>query len=201
MDSKVSFLYFYSVYLNGQTQRSSRMVKVANGAEAPAVAPELNRIQSQLEKQEDSLDGFLLYILGLILIDKENFGRARDILLRSVTKYPCNWSAWKALQAGCNDVEVLKNLRLPDHFMSDIFKSQAYVQFQMNEEALQIANDLSRNFPSSDALLLATASAHNQIHNHDEALKVFNELLVQNPFRIEVGVTTIVTRMFCGHIL
>ena len=132
------------------------------------------------------LDGFLLYLLGLISLDKDDLKGARGYLTRSIEKYPCNWSVWKALLSACPAYSDYNELILPDHFMTNFFRAGALVEFQKNEEALAILFGLSQNFPQSDALVLTTATAQNNLQNYDEAQKLFEDLLEQNPNRIQV---------------
>ena len=44
--------------------------------------------------QEPILDGFLLYLYGVVLRDLGNIKHAKLILCESVIAYPLNWSAW-----------------------------------------------------------------------------------------------------------
>jgi hypothetical protein len=58
------------------------------------------------------LDGFGLYLFGIVLQALDNKADARDALIASVSLYPCNWSAWRALEALCTDrAKVRPNFR------------------------------------------------------------------------------------------
>lgn len=184
---EIDFMYYYAFFL--KIQRFKAHKKANQGilpGHAMIVESDMNRIRSELESRMESLDGFLLYVLGLVLIEQSQVERAREILLSSVTKYPCNWSAWKALMLACRDYAGTKSLALPDHFMSDFFQAHMLVDLQHCEEALTIAESLSVDFPHSTATLSVIAMALNHLRNYDEAQVVFGTILTHWPNTIEV---------------
>jgi anaphase-promoting complex subunit 8 len=151
------------------------------------VNSELDGLESELQDlaAAGKADGFLLYLLGLVLADKEKKEDARRVLAAAVTAYPCNWSAWLALQYACGDVSVAGQLSLPDHFMRTFFLASACVDSHHNAEALQHLQALSSEFPRSDAVIQLAALAHYNLQNFDEAQELFEELLQRDPYRIE----------------
>ncbi len=59
------------------------------------------------------------------------------MLAASVSAYPCNWSAWLALQSVCGDVAAVAAAPLPDHFMRRFFLASLAVDTHHNADALQ----------------------------------------------------------------
>lgn len=100
---------------------------------------ELDGLEAQLRGlvAAGQADGFLLYLLGLVLADREKKEEARQVLAASVAAYPCNWSAWLALQSVCGDMAAAGQLALPDHFAARFFLAHACVDTHHNAEALQ----------------------------------------------------------------
>lgn len=184
---EIDFIYYYAFYLKIKRFKANKKAKpgmlVGNLMLAES---DLNQIRSELETRVDSLDGFLLYILGLVLLDQSQLENARDILIKSINKYSCNWSAWKALAAACPDYNVTKSLALPDHFMTVFFEAHVLIDLQHCEQGLRVAQSLSRDFPDSLGTISAMAMAHNHLRNYDVAQEMFEKMLSTWPHMIEV---------------
>lgn len=148
---------------------------------------ELDSLEQELSaaRAGGTADGFLLYLLGLVLLDKQAKDEARAVLAASVAAYPCNWSAWRALQAACPDFAAAAATPLPAHFAARFFHAAVCVETQRNAEGLDALRALSDAFPASQPLLLAAAVAHNNLHNYDEAQGLFEDLLARDPHRVE----------------
>lgn len=189
VSSKTRFLHLYCALLHREKEQAEKRAQPA-GLVAYANRSEeiLDGIESSiLRLGPDGTDGFLLYILGLVYLDKEDKPNARKALAMSVTHYPCNWLAWKSLQTACPDLESASSLSLPDHFMTQFFKASLFVDLQRSSDALTALSVLAERFPSSDALLQGAAMAQNNLHNYEEAQQLFEELLKKDPFRIDVS--------------
>ena len=61
--------------------------------------------------QEPILDGFLLYLYGVVLRDLGNIKHAKLILCESVIAYPLNWSAWLDLALLCPEKQSLIDIQ------------------------------------------------------------------------------------------
>lgn len=94
---------------------------------------------------------------------------ARDMLSESVMRYPCNWSAWKALQQVCHEWEDVISLKLPEHVMRDFFLAIMCLDLHWCNEALSRMDKLSEVFPRSRFLILKAACAHYSSRKMDEA--------------------------------
>ena len=182
----MKFLYYYAFYLRVNRVKANKKAKpgMLRGAMMMADS-DLSHIRTELENQYESLDGFLLYVLGLVLIDQSHLDEARTVLLASVEKYPCNWSAWKALAAACPDYAAVSSMTLPDHFMSRFFEVHVLVEMQHLEKGIEVIQGLMEEFPESQATLTAMALAHSHLRNYDEAQELFEQLLTINPNMIE----------------
>ena len=58
------------------------------------------------------LCAFEAYVYGLVLTQRERKAEARAALAFAANEYPCNWSAWVALQNLCPDAATAAALSL-----------------------------------------------------------------------------------------
>ncbi|GAB4814903.1 hypothetical protein N2152v2_001949 [Parachlorella kessleri] len=182
------FLRSYATYLAGEKRKEEERIEKSTGfANVQVCNAELRGLETELRAlvAAGRADGFLLYLLGLVLSERESKAEARQILAASVTAYPCNWSAWLALQALCPDLGTAGALALPEHFMRRFFQASLCVDLHHNAEALQHLQGLSGEFPSSDCVVHLAALAHYNLQNFDEAQELFEDLLTRDPARIE----------------
>lgn len=68
---------------------------------------------------------------------REQHDQARTVLVRSLQQYPCNWGAWKALEALCPDAATATALCLPRHWMRDLFLASLSLSLHDHAHALQ----------------------------------------------------------------
>jgi anaphase-promoting complex subunit 8 len=182
---KTYFLYYYSHYLSAEKQRAEKRAAPAGLAAWAAKDDYLLYIKAGIEALGTAADGFLLYLLGLVFTELKNESQARGALCQAVTKYPCNWSAWRALQAVCPDQASTASLHLPDHFASLFFSASLWLELQESHEALAVMENLSTDFKDSDVLLRSVALAYNNLQMYDEAQEMFEMLLKRDPHRID----------------
>ena len=183
--SKSRFLYYYSLYLSREKQRAEKRA-VPGGLTAWAANDEyLTTIRQGIEALGDAADGFLLYVLGLALAELKDEEAANRVFVAAVHKYPCNWSAWRGLQAICATQDTAADLSLPDHFASAFFRASLWLELQNSHAALAELELLSKLFQRSDVLVRSVAIAYNNIQMYNEAQEMFEELLSRDPHRID----------------
>jgi anaphase-promoting complex subunit 8 len=186
--AEVAWLYYYSRYLRVQKFKANKNKTQHNEILAGS---ETSQLCSELQSRTESLDAFQLYVLGLTLMDQSNLEDARKVLVESVTRYPCNWSAWKALAASCPDHAAYREIEtiLPQHFMADFFRAHVLVDLQLCEEGLDVLSSSSHaiesDFPDSVAMLSSQALAHSHMRNYDISHDKFQRLLGIHPHIIE----------------
>lgn len=182
---KSKFLRLYSLFLATEKHKSETRSQTSGFGVERARLENLETIDEEIEQDGAQSDGFLYYLQGLVRIEMNNKKGARDSLVQSVIKYPCNWSAWKALKAACPEYSLASSLDLPKHFTAQFFHASLCLDVQRPVEALSTLGELSKIFPNGDSLLLNAALAHNGLQNYDEAQQLFEELLVRDPNRID----------------
>ena len=179
------FLYYYSRYLKLQKLVANKQ-RNAKQTSSLLAGTGLAELRTELEGEEK--DAFLLYVLGMALMDLNNMAGARRALIESVSLYPCNWSAWKALTASSPDIASFREVesQLPKHFMADFFRAHVLVNMQHSEEGLELMDSsLEGDFPESHALISTRAVAHSHMRNYELSNETFQKLLVNNPHTIE----------------
>ena len=180
-DAKSTFLRCYAKYLAGERAREEQTLE----GEGEPKNEELEGIEREI-KACDRPDSFLLYLQGLVLLDKERKSEAKEALVRSVRSYPCNWAAWQALQEVQDADGCAAEGSLPDHWMSNFFAAAVCLENgDENERGLEEYTRLQHLFPKSEYVLAQAATAHYNLRQFDEAQDLFESLHRRSPHRIE----------------
>lgn len=156
---KARFLSYYSQYMSGEKKKIDSMCDVPAD---PLQNESLKLLCSNLRKDHlaGNLDGFGLYIFGVILKKLELTHEAIDVLVESTHKYPMHWGTWLELAALITDKEKLENLLLPDHWMRHFFFGHMYLDLQLLDEGLALYCQLqSAGFEKNGYVLAQIAIA------------------------------------------
>ena len=112
--------------------------------------------------------------------------QAKKVLLQAVQMEPCLWGAWLELAHHISDKTTLERLDLPDHWMKNMFLAHAYVELQLNEQALEIYFGLQAGgLQHSTYLLAQVAIAYHNMREVDAAVGYFQQLSELDPFRLD----------------
>ncbi|XP_014779222.1 cell division cycle protein 23 homolog [Octopus bimaculoides] len=136
------FLYMYSRYLAEEKRRSYNMTDSFTSMTS-VINDDLARVKilkTELSEkhQKKELDGFCLYLYGVVLKKLDLLKEATNVLLESVHKEPLHWGAWQELNTLIPDKETLQSLTLPNHWIKHLFLAHMYSELQHTDEALQI---------------------------------------------------------------
>ncbi|XP_050533495.1 cell division cycle protein 23 homolog [Daktulosphaira vitifoliae] len=182
-----SYLKYYSEYL-----AADGTIKNVGCEATPAMFDDylnnLDEIISNLKtSQADCLkDGYFLYLLGVVYVKLEKYDEAVEILLDSISKKPLNWHAWMQLGDLIVDRVKLSKLDLPNHWMRNFFFCQKYLDLQLNEQMLAVAQYLFNcGFTDSTFLLSRVAVCYHNKRYVETALQKFHELIEIEPYRLE----------------
>jgi len=158
----------------------------AASAAAPVVSTALAPLRQELEGLRPAgLDPHGLFLLGVVLARLERPGEARTALTESVTAWPWNWSAWKALSALIPDLATLQSLALGDHWMVQFFLADVYWELHASAESLAICDQLLTAFPGSAHVQAQMALAHYDERDFDRAQALFEGLRRADPQRLD----------------
>ncbi|VVC29327.1 Hypothetical protein CINCED_3A016590 [Cinara cedri] len=137
-------------------------------------------------KQENKADGYLLYLLGIVSVKLEQYEVAVETLLESIEKVPLNWHAWMQLGDLIVDRIKLSKLELPNHWIKNFFYCQKYLDLQLNEQMLGVAQYLINcGFADSIFLLSRIAVCYHNKRYIEIGIQKFQELIEIEPCRLE----------------
>ncbi|KAG9490592.1 cell division cycle protein 23 homolog isoform X3 [Eleutherodactylus coqui] len=186
---KAYFLYMYSRYLSGEKRKDDETVDSLGPLEKGQVKNEaLRELRVELSKKHKAreLDGFSLYLYGVVLRKLDLVKEALDVFVEATHVLPLHWGTWLELCNLITDKEMLKFLSLPDCWIKEFFLAHIYTEQQLIEEALQKYQSLiDAGFSKSTYIISQIAVAYHNIRDIDKALSIFNELRKQDPYRIE----------------
>lgn len=110
---------------------------------------------------QNSNDGYLLYLEGIVLKKLDIRSKAVSVLQSSIAKTPILWCAWVELASLANEYEALDALQLPKHWMMYFFAAHAFVELKLSEQALEAYTALaSAGFEKSTYITAQMAIAH-----------------------------------------
>ncbi|KAK7111014.1 cell division cycle protein 23 homolog [Littorina saxatilis] len=178
------FLHMYAEFLAEETQRldnASDSIGQANYDNT-----KLRNMKTELSSRHRELDGFGLYIYGVVLKRLDLTKMAVEVLVEAVTKQPLHWGAWQELATLITDREMLVSLALPNHWVRQLFLAHVYLELQLHEEALEIYQTfINTGFHKSSYLVAQVATAYHNMRDVEQAVDAFEELEKMDPFRLE----------------
>lgn len=179
------FLHFYSRYLSDEKKRLDDIVEPITATEKGA-SQDLKDIHVELQRRFGELDGYCLYLYGIVLKRLQLRKQATDVLTAAIRAEPLHWGAWLELASLVTDRDQLAALNLPDHWMKQFFLGHTYLELQLNEEVLKTYDVLRQSgFARSTYLMAQTAIAHHNRRVMDAAIEGFRELQHADPYRLD----------------
>lgn len=159
---KPRFLYFYSRYLSIEKKKIDNMTDT-NCPPDPTKNDALKDLCTELkvEHTENKLDGYCLYLYGVILKKLDLISVALDIFIEAVKQEPILWSAWYELGKIIPDKNVIVEAQLPNHWIKFFFLAHTYLEQLSNDDSLQLYNTLhSMGLQNSTYLMSQIALGH-----------------------------------------
>ncbi|KAL4231898.1 Anaphase-promoting complex subunit 23 [Mactra antiquata] len=184
---KCYFLYMYSRYLADEKRKLDK-ASDSIGPPDHLDNEHLKTIRIELGKKHANkeLDGYSLYLYGVVLKKLDLLKDSLDVLLEAIEKEPLHWGTWQELVPLITDREMLLSLRLPSCWIKQFFIALVYLELQLNEESLKIYQDMEENgFHKSTYIVARIAVAKHNMRDVDAALTSFNELNSLDPYRLE----------------
>lgn len=187
-ESILVLLTSYGFMKAGEKRKEEEIIELEGPlGKSDAVNRELVSLERELSdlRIKGVIDPFGLYVYGLVLKEKGSENLARSVLAESVNNYPWNWSAWSELQKLCTTIESLNGLTLNNHWMKDFFLASAYQELRLHTESLAKYEYLQGTFSFSNYIQAQIAKAQYNLREFDQVEVIFEELLQQDPYRIE----------------
>lgn len=209
---KTQFLHYYSTYLSVEKKILENMTDESCPPD-PSKNEPLTELCTLLKNKyhENELDGYCLYLYGVVLRKLDLIPLAVDAFVKAVNKEPTLWAAWQELGQIVADKHKLNVTDLPDHWIKQFFMAHTALEQLNNDEAMEMYCNLKeQGFSKSTYVMAQTAIAH---HNRrgkkiifssvlrkasldrilkilcftelDKAIDVFKELLDMDPYRLD----------------
>ncbi|XP_044267888.1 cell division cycle protein 23 homolog [Tribolium madens] len=184
---KTRFLYFYARYLSIEKKKLDNMTDT-NCPPDPTENNDLTELCRELKSDyyENKLDGFCLYLYGIIVKKLDMISLAISVFVKSVNLEPLLWCSWYELGKIIPDKNKIFSVQLPDHWMKHFFLAHAYLEQLNNDEALQIYFELySHGLKNSTYLMAQIAIGHHNRRDLFQAIDLFKEILTVDPYRLD----------------
>ncbi|XP_041370912.1 cell division cycle protein 23 homolog [Gigantopelta aegis] len=184
---KAYFIHVYARYL------ADEKCKLDNASDSLGSTDLLDNetlkiLRNELSKKKANkeLDGFGLYLYGVILRKLDLVKDAMGVFVEAVNKEPLHRGAWQELALLITDRETLQSLQLPDHWSKQLFLAYVYLELQLNEEALKIYQQFLENgFAKCNYIVSQIAVCYHNKKEMDQAVTAFSELQKMDPYRVE----------------
>lgn len=186
-NNKTRFLHLYSTYLSIEKKKLDNMTDT-NCPPDPTKNTALKDLCSVLKEDyyKKRLDGYSLYLYGVILKKLDLTNLAIDIFSEAVHSVPILWSAWQELAQLVPTKNKLLSLNLPDHWMKQFFLAYAYLEQLCNDESLDIYSKLhEQGFNKSSFLIAQTAIVYhnrrgnnNPFYSNNTVIILFNQIYI-----------------------
>lgn len=139
------FLHYYSLYMAREKRKLDNLteeliIECNKTTGDRGLADLMDTLK--LEHNENKLDGYCLYLYGVVLKKFDLNEQAIEVFLEAVRQVPMLWAAWFELAMLINDRQQLYRLSLPHHWMRHIFYAHTLVELSLNDEAIKLYEDL-----------------------------------------------------------
>lgn len=159
---KTQFLHYYAKYLSIEKKRLENMTDEncpPDSTKNEALADLCTILKNKFHA--DELDGYCLYLYGIVLRKLDLTPLAVDAFVKAVNKEPIVWAAWQELGQIIADKHHLNTCDLPDHWIKQFFLAHTALEQLNNDEAMDMYCNLrEQGFDKSSYLMAQTAIAH-----------------------------------------
>ncbi|XP_028154746.1 cell division cycle protein 23 homolog [Diabrotica virgifera virgifera] len=188
MKPKSRFLYFYSKYLSIEKKKIEDNMIDTNSSHDPNKNETLVDLYTTLKIEcfENRLDGYCLYLYGVILKKLDLVSVAIEVFIKSVIAEPMLWSAWFELGKIIPDKNFIFSVALPEHWIKSFFLAHTFLEQLNNDESLQMYNTFfSLGFQNNTYVLSQIALGHHNRRNLNDAIEIFQRILEIDPYRLD----------------
>lgn len=150
------FLYFYSMYMAKEKKRLDNMTDKAILLESGHfrdLSDLMISLRSLHAKQQ--LDGYCLYLYGVVLRKLELKELAVKMFMESLKQVPTLWCSYLELVSLLSDKDEIFSLEIPSHWMKMFYYVHAYTEFHLNDKAIKLCEDLQLSGFSHSTYLIA----------------------------------------------
>ncbi|KAA8494637.1 Anaphase-promoting complex subunit 8 [Porphyridium purpureum] len=218
------FMRYYALYLLGEKRRADEMQPQFNEFVSSPLRDDTYRnrmvpeilASMQARRSARDLDPFANYLLGVVLKRERRWAESRKALLRSLSGFPLNWSAWlelsvvsaematsgragaahnvrASLDAILDPISVAAkswqstSRRRCWELMRELGEARTYAQNALHEDALAKYEALSDALPSSAYVATCLAVVYYEMRDFDQAESRFRDVFHAEPYRLEAA--------------
>jgi hypothetical protein len=174
-------LALYSEYLSFKSRQASKETALSANS---SVDWSLLSKHAEMVYSRFSTDPVVNYLYGIVMVaSDESVDRAfgLDLLFASIRSCEYSWGAW---------VELSVVPEISDRVKTDIsqlslypfYKVEKYMYMNQPQKALHVLSSLSTQFPVWGYILERTGSAHHDMRQFGEAVKIFSSLSQLHPY-------------------
>lgn len=181
------FLHYYAIYLGKQKRHQESVTDNSNLSDSSFVNDMSDLFASlKCEYNQGKLDGYGLYLYGVILKNIGLNDLAIHTFVESIQETPMLWSSYVELALLMTEKEKMLTLNLPNHWMKHFFLAHAYIELYLNYEGLkQYENLRAVGFQNCIYITSQMALAFHNKREVDKAIEVFQNIQEVDPYRLE----------------
>ncbi|KZS98314.1 cell division control protein 23 [Sistotremastrum niveocremeum HHB9708] len=184
---KARFVRSYAQFLSTERKALDEWNALDSTRQQPPT-PVNHDLSDILRDLQEPLDPFLLFLKGTLLYRLKRRAEAIECLIRSVTAYSWNWSAWIQLSQCLEDAEECAGIQplLPDHPATQMFLIRIMIEMHSpSEEELEMVDKLLERFPTSLYLLSQKAHILYLQRDFQAAEQIYDDIIKTDPYRID----------------
>lgn len=195
---ETQFLHFYSRYLAAEKKRldiqaescpTSQLSTNCSSSSIDSAVDLLKELRDELSEKyasgDLSGDSHILYVYAIVLLKLDLIQESIKVLAESINADGSNWAAWNQLATIIEDEQGLERLELSSHPFKKFFLGLAYVELQMNEEALALYSELHEELPECNYIRTQLAIVKINLRDTDGSLECFKLIRSSDPFRLD----------------
>lgn len=137
------FLHLYGTYMAKEKRRLDNLTDTVNLTESSQLKDLADLLATlKADHAQRRLDGYCLYLYGVVLKKLDLKDMAIPVLVESVHAAPTLWSSWVELAPLITHKEQLMGLNLPNHWVKSFFLAHTQIELFLNDEGLEMFEKL-----------------------------------------------------------
>lgn len=189
------FLRVYAKYIAGERSKQEARVESKDPLQIAAVKNQylqelLETMKTIYRNDPSCLDGYCLFVFGLLWKAVGDVTHARHVLIQSIKLAPLNWSAWLTLAELIPNKHLLTEIseQLPKHWIKEFFNAHILTTWHDSDsitKSHQILSFLAIKYQESSWVVAKTIRNQYQNRKFTDAQTLCEDLLKQDPYRLD----------------
>lgn len=140
------FLYFYSLYMSKEKKRLDNMTDKANLTESGQYR-DLSDLMITLRNlySKRKLDGYCLYLYGVILKKLDLKELAVSVFIESINAVPTLWCSYLELIPLVSDKDEIYSINIPNHWMKTIYLAHSHVELLLCDKGIKLFTEIQQS--------------------------------------------------------